>query len=467
MSDPLGSVNYNTVTPPVQNPLPKSLEADNPSVNGILKGVLNLAQPPEKPSTTNNPAEASSTNIPEDRTLAARIANERQAGNNAAINQANMNPAAMEVNLRDGVYLEQLRTAASAETETPAKIAALSMYTPVPESWKALEKDLSPKLEEANKHHNAFAHAVRENPAIKVASLAFLPTAPFALWVMTGGETKEDKAVTQISQKQNEFVVSGINDGSIKNFTEKAAASVDFLSGVKLGSLKAEAESGSGSAFLSRFIGAMLEKTMKDASTEEPLLERTIKANDLSSLKERLNGLKAFLESSPKDIRKALETNSTEKAAPVDVIKTLVASASNAPFIEERFIKTKVDPMLEKIGISPEQARSHNEKLSGIGNFFKQFLGTQAKQVDTVMNDAKRKTEAVSRQAAAEVANKLASGLQENQTKIADANKGLLGIVNELVSGASQSTDKGLSSLVGQLNTINQSIQKSSKADQN
>jgi hypothetical protein len=353
-------------------------------------------------------------------------------------------------------HLEGLRTAASALTNAPQKMGTFMAVASMPVSWTSPEAALKPQYDSAVAARNTFVEAVRESLVAKFAALAFIPTTLPALWALLGGQTKYDKALAVVSLAQNEFVINGIKDNSISDFSMRVNKGIDFLNGIKLESIKAESNPSL------KFVGLLLEQVMN--LEEKPhVLEETVTENHIIRARELLNELQAFLTKKPEEIISGVKENGGPSA-----LKAMVQAVSGVPpLLEAKYhAGPKVDSLIKTIGIDEKQAEGHLKTLDGVGSFFKKILGLQVKKAETVLEEARKSSEIISKQAAQQIMTGLAKTVNDPDTRqgIHDVNRDLANLATQFVQTVSNRANEGLTS---NLASVNEAIARASKADLN
>ena len=391
-----------------------------------------------------------------DPSLAQRLAVEGEAGNNASslqdLNQVLGQPSTQAV--INQLHLEGLRTAASGETNASEKMGAFMATVSMP--WKSSEAELRPQYDSAMNSRNPFVEAVRENPIAKIAALAFIPTTLPALWALMGGQTSADKALSVVSLAQNEFVIKGIQDGSIRDFSTRVNSGMDFLNGMKLESIKAESNPSL------KFVGLLLEQVMRSEEKSNAPQE-TVTDNHIIGARELLNELNAFLTKKPEDIISGVKENGGSF-----VLKAMVQAVTGVPALLEAKYHAgpQVDSLIKTIGIDEKQAKEHLETLNGVGGFVKKILGLQVKKAETVLEEARKSSEIISKQAAQQIMTGLTQTVNDPETRqgIHDANSNLAKLGTQLFRAVSSKADQGLTS---NLASANEAIARASKASSN
>jgi hypothetical protein len=391
-----------------------------------------------------------------DPSLAPRLAMESKAGHkvpspqdlNQVLGQSSTQAVINEL------HLKGLTTAASGETNAPEKMGAFMAVASMP--WTSSEAVLKPQYDRAVAARNPFVEAVRENPIAKIAALTFIPTTPFALWTLMGGQTSADQALSVVSLAQNEFVIKGIQDGSIRDFSTRVNSGMDFLKGMKLESIKAESNPSL------KFVGLLLDQVMR--SEEKPNApQETVTDNHIIGAREFLNELNAFLTKKPEDIALAVKENGGSFA-----LKAMVQAVSGVPpLLEAKYhAGPKVDSLMKTIGITEEEAGKHLTTLDKVGGFFKNILGLQVKEAETVLEEARKSSEKISKQAAQQLMTGLAKTVNDPKTRqgINEANSNLANLATQLVQTVS---DKANQQLISNLADVNKAINLANNAHLN
>jgi hypothetical protein len=389
-----------------------------------------------------------------DRTLAQRLAMEREASNKEMPSSPqDLNQVLGEFQAINELHLG-LKTAASADTNASQKMGAFMATASMP--WASSESVLKPQYHSAVTARNPFVEAVRGNTVAKIAALAFIPTTPFALWTLMGGQTSADKALSVVSLAQNEFVIKGIQDGSIRDFSTRVNSGMDFLNGMKLESIKAESNPSL------KFVGLLLEQVMRSEEKSNAPQE-TVTDNHIIGARELLNELNAFLTKKPEDIISGVQENGGPFA-----LKAMVQAVTGVPALLEAKYHAgpQVDSLIKTIGIDEQQAKEHLETLNGVGGFFKNILGLQVKNAETVLEKAGKSSERISKQAAQQIMTGLAQTVNDPETRrgIHDANSNLTNLGTQLLRAVSSKANQGLTS---NLASVNEAIVRASKANLN
>jgi hypothetical protein len=310
--------------------------------------------------------------------------------------------------------------------------------------WASSESVLKPQYHSAVTARNPFVEAVRGNTVAKIAALAFIPTTPFALWTLMGGQTSADKALAVVSLAQNEFVIEGIKDGSINDFSTRVNSGMDFLNGMKLESIKAESDPSL------RFAGLLLEKVMK--SEENPnILQEKVTEYHIIGARELLNELKAFLTKNPENIISGVKQDGGPFA-----LKAMVQAVTGVPALLEAKYHAgpQVDSLMKTIGIDGKQAEKHLETLNGVGGFFGKLLGLQVEKAGAVLEKARESSETISKQAAQQIMTELAQTVSDPQTHegINSANSRLAHLATQLVRTVSGKANEQFNSNLASVN---------------
>jgi|688.fasta_scaffold00007_195 uncharacterized protein YukE len=377
-----------------------------------------------------------------DRSQGQMLAMEREASNKE------MPPSPQDLNqvLGESQAINELhlglRTAASADTNASQKMGAFMATASMP--WASSESVLKPQYHSAVTARNPFVEAVRGNPVAKIAALAFIPTTPFALWTLMGGQTSADKALAVVSLAQNEFVIEGIKDGSINDFSTRVNSGMDFLNGMKLESIKAESDPSL------RFAGLLLEKVMK--SEENPnILQEKVTEHHIIGARELLNELKAFLTKNPENIISGVKQDGGPFA-----LKAMVQAVTGVPALLEAKYHAgpQVDSLMKTIGIDGKQAEKHLETLNGVGGFFGKLLGLQVEKAGAVLEKARESSETISKQAAQQIMTELAQTVSDPQTRegINSANSRLANLATQLVRTFSGKANEQFNSNLASVN---------------
>jgi hypothetical protein len=437
MSDPINSVNSNNSPVNLDFSLNTSRSTGVPPADALFEGIQQAAanQALKKPG-------ADLRNL-HDPSLVQRLA-EGEAGNNASFLQDLNQVRGQTFNqaVINQLHLEGLRTAASGETNASEKMGAFMATVSMP--WKSSEAELRPQYDSAMNSRNPFVEAVRENPIAKIAALAFIPTTLPALWALMGGQTSADKALSVVSLAQNEFVIKGIQDGSIRDFSTRVNTGMDFLKGIKLESIKAESNPSL------KFVGLLLEQVMK--SEEKPnALQETVTDYHIIGARELLNELNAFLTKKTEDILSGVKENGGSFA-----LKAMVQAVTGVPAVLEAKYHAgpQVDSLIRTIGIDEKQAKEHLETLNGVGGFVKKILGLQVKKAETVLEEARKSSEIISKQAAQQIMTGLTETVNDPKTRqgINEANSNLAKLGTQLLRAVSSKADQGLTSNLADVN---------------
>lgn len=429
MSDPMSSVNSSN--PPVDFPPNTPKSTGDRVADGLIQGIEHL-------KTINKGA----ADLP-DRSEGQRLA-EGEAGNKVPSPQ-DLNPMLGQPSTQDVIsqlHLEGLRTAASGETNAPEKMGAFMAAASMP--WKSSEDELKSQYDSAVTARNPFVEAVRGNLVAKIAALAFIPTTVPALWALMGGQTSADKALSVVSLAQNKFVIKGIQDGSIRDFSMRVNSGMDFLNGMKLESIKAESNPSL------KFVGLLLEQVMK--SEEKPnALQETVTDYHIIGARELLNELNAFLTKKTEDILSGVKENGGPFA-----LKAMVQAVTGVPAVLEAKYHAgpQVDSLIRTIGIDEKQAKEHLKTLNGVGGFFKKILGLQVENAETVLKKARESSEIISRQAAQQIMTGLAETVNDPKTRqgINEANSNLTNLGTQLLRAVSSKANQGLTSNLADVN---------------
>jgi uncharacterized protein YjgD (DUF1641 family) len=393
-----------------------------------------------------------------DRSLAQRLAMEREASNKEM-----MPPSPQDLNqvLGESQAINELHlglsTAASADTNASQKMGAFMATASMP--WASSESVLKPQYHSAVTARNPFVEAVRGNPVAKIAALAFIPTTPFALWTLMGGQTSADKALAVVSLAQNEFVIEGIQDGSINDFSTRVNSGMDFLNGMKLESIKAESDPSL------RFAGLLLEKVMK--SEENPnILQEKVTEHHIIGARELLNELKAFLTKNPENIISGVKQDGGPFA-----LKAMVQAVTGVPALLEAKYHAgpQVDSLMKTIGIDGKQAEKHLETLNGVGGFFGKLLGLQVEKAGAVLEKARESSETISKQAARQIMTGLAETVNDPKTRqgIYDANHNLANLGTQLLQAISGKADEQFKSNLASVNKAMAAVARAKNAHLN
>jgi hypothetical protein len=444
MSDPISSnissltVNHDSSPSPIKS-------TGNRIADGLIKGIEHL-------KTTNEEAGLGAMHDPSEVQSLASENNLTKALNQAAKQRA-VGQSLTQAVINES-YLEGLKTTASAATNPSDKMGTFMAVASMP--WKSSEAELKPQYDSAVTARNPFVEAVRENPIAKIAALAFIPTTPFALWTLMGGQTSADKALSVVSLAQNEFVINGIKDKSINDFSTRVNGGMDFLNGMKLESIKAESDPSL------KFAGLLLEKVMK--SEESPnILQEKVTEHHIIGARELLNELKAFLTKNPEDIISDVKENGGPFA-----LKAMVQAVSGVPaLLEPKYhAGPQVDSLIKTIGITEAEAGKHRQTLGGVGSFLKNILGLQVKNAEAVVEKARESSETISRQAAQQIMTGFAQTVSDPQTRegINNANNSLADLATKLVQTVSNTANRGLTS---NLASVNDAIARAENAHLN
>jgi hypothetical protein len=255
---------------------------------------------------------------------------------------------------------------------------------------------------------------------------------------------------------QNEFVIEGIKDGSINDFSTRVNSGIDFLNGMKLESIKAESNPSL------KFVGLLLEQVMRSEEKSNAPQE-TVTDNHIIGARELLNELNAFLTKKPEDIISGVQENGGPFA-----LKAMVQAVTGVPALLEAKYHAgpQVDSLIKTIGIDEQQAKEHLETLKGVGGFFKNILGLQVKNAETVLEKAGKSSERISKQAAQQIMTGLAQTVNDPETRrgIHDANSNLTNLGTQLLRAVSSKANQGLTS---NLASVNEAIVRASKASLN
>ncbi|MFZ4084129.1 MAG: hypothetical protein ACOYK1_01125 [Vampirovibrionia bacterium] len=453
MTDHLGSVNFNNSS------------LDFPSNTSKSTGVLladALMQGIQQSSENKAIEKEANLHDLHDPSLAPRLAMESQAGNKVPspqdLNQM-LGPSTQQAVINE-LHLKGLTTAASGETNAPEKMGAFMAAASMP--WASSEAVLKPQYDSAVIARNPFVEAVRENPIAKIAALTFIPTTPFALWTLMGGQTKSDEALSLLSLAQNEFVVKGITDGSILEFSTKVKNGIRFLNGIEIPSINAESDPSL------KFAALLLEKAGRTVHIPEdgvtkPYICNKVEERHIAAATKLLDELNEFLTKDSKDIASDVGENGGPFA-----LKAMVQAVSGVPpLLEAKYhAGPKVDSLIKTIGIDEKQAEGHLKTLDGVGSFFKKILGLQVKKAETVLEEARKSSEIISKQAAQQIMTGLAKTVNDPDTRqgIHDVNRDLANLATQFVQTVSNRANEGLTS---NLASVNEAIARASKAGSN
>ena len=455
MSDPIISVDSNN--PPVNNsslnqPKSTGVSVADALLAGMERGSINKA-------FINGEAALHALHDP---SLAQRLAVEGEAGNNESSLQ-DLNQVLGQLSTQaviNQLHLEGLRTAASGETNASEKMGAFMATVSMP--WKSSEAELRPQYDSAMNSRNPFVEAVRENPVAKIAALAFIPTTPFALWTLMGGQTSADKALSVLSLAQNEFVINGIQDGSILDFSTKVKNGIRFLNGIEIPSINAESDPSL------KFAALLLEKAgrtlhIPEDGVTKPYICNKVEERHIAAATKLLDELNAFLTKKTEDILSGVKENGGPFA-----LKAMVQAVTGVPALLEAKYHAgpQVDSLIKTIGIDEKQAKEHLETLNGVGGFFKNILGLQVKKAETVLEKAGKSSERISKQAAQQIMRGLAETVNDPETRqgIHDANSNLTNLGTQLLRAVSNKADQGLTS---NLASVNEAINLANNAHLN
>jgi hypothetical protein len=455
MTDHIGSVNSNN--PPVNNSSLNQPESTGALFADALVQGLKSNLENEAPMDSEG-----NLNVLYDRTVAQSLAMESQAGNkvpspqdsNQMLGQSSTQAVINEL------YLEGLRTAASGETNASEKMGAFMATVSMP--WKSSEAELRPQYDSAMNSRNPFVEAVRENPVAKIAALAFIPTTPFALWTLMGGQTSADKALSVVSLAQNKFVINGIQDGSILDFSTKVKNGIRFLNGIEIPSINAESDPSL------KFAALLLEKAgrtlhIPEDGVTKPYICNKVEERHIAAATKLLNELNAFLTKKPENIASDVRGNGGPPA-----LKAMVQAVTGVPALLEAKYHAgpKVDSLIKTIGITEAEANKHLTTLDKVGGFVKNILGLQVKKAETVLEEARKSSEIISKHAAHQIMTGLAQTVNDPQTRqgIRDANSSLAHLGTQLLETVS---DKANEQVNRNLASVNEAIARASKADLN
>jgi hypothetical protein len=467
MSDPMSSVNSNN--PPVNN---SSL--NQPKSTGVLdvdafanslqnQQILeNQVKNLENQALTDIDKQAILHDL-HDPSLAPRLAMESKAGHkvpspqdlNQVLGQSSTQAVINEL------HLKGLTTAASGETNAPEKMGAFMAVASMP--WTSSEAVLKPQYDRAVAARNPFVEAVRENPIAKIAALTFIPTTPFALWTLMGGQTSADQALSVVSLAQNEFVIKGIQDGSIRDFSTRVNSGMDFLNGIEFKSIKEESDPSL------KFAALLLEKAMdlegrtlhvpEEGVTYPYVFKVKVEERHIAAAKKLLDELNEFLTKKPEDIISGVKENGGPHA-----LKAMVQAVTGVPALLEAKYHAgpKVDSLMKTIGIDEKQAKAHLETLDGVGGFLRKLFGIQVKKAETVLEKARESSETISRQAAQQLMTEFAQTVNDPETRqgIDDVNSNLANLATKLVQTVSGKANQELAS---NLASVNAAIARASK----
>ena len=146
----------------------------------------------------------------------------------------------------------------------------------------------------------------------------------------------------------------------------------------------------------------------------------------------------------------------------------MVQAATGVPaLLEAKYhADPKVDSLMKNIGIDEKQAKEHLGILERVGGFFKNILGLQVEKVETVLEEARKSSEIISKHAAQQIMTGLAETVNDPETRqrIHDANSNLTNLVTQFVQTVSNRANKELTS---NLASVNEAIARASKADLN
>lgn len=438
MSDPISSVSSNNspVDFPPNTPKSTGDRVAGALLRGIQQGAKNqaLMQSGANLDAMHDPSYESKVG-----NVSAQDLNQAVGHSTQAINE---------------LHLKGLTTTASGETNPSDKMGAFMAAASMP--WQSSEAELKPQYDGAVNAGNPFVEAVRGNPIAKIAALTFIPTTLPALWALMGGQTSADKALSVVSLAQNEFVIRGIKDNSINDFSTRVNRGMDFLNGMKLESIKAESNPSL------KFVGLLLEQVMK--SEEKPnALQETVTDYHIIGARELLNELNAFLTKKTEDILSGVKENGGPFA-----LKAMVQAVTGVPALLEAKYHAgpQVDSLMKTIGIDEEQAARHLTTLDKVGGFFKSILGLQVKKAETVLEKARESSEIISKQAAQQIMAGLAQTVSDPQTRqgIHDANSDLTNLGTQLLRAVSSKADQGL---ISNLESVNKAMARANNAEFN
>jgi hypothetical protein len=439
MTDHLGSVNSNN------SPVPPNTSKSTgvPFADALMQGIQQSSE---------NKAIEKEANLHDlhDPSLAPRLAMESQAGNKVPspqdLNQM-LGPSTQQAVINE-LHLKGLTTAASGETNAPEKMGAFMAAASMP--WASSEAVLKPQYDSAVIARNPFVEAVRENPIAKIAALTFIPTTPFALWTLMGGQTKSDEALSLLSLAQNEFVIKGITDGSILEFSTKVKNGIRFLNGIEIPSINAESDPSL------KFAALLLEKAGRTVHIPEdgvtkPYICNKVEERHIAAATKLLDELNEFLTKDSKDIASDVGENGGPFA-----LKAMVQAVTGVPAVLEAKYHAgpQVDSLIRTIGIDEKQAKEHLKTLNGVGGFFKKILGLQVENAETVLKKARESSEIISRQAAQQIMTGLAETVNDPKTRqgINEANSNLTNLGTQLLRAVSSKANQGLTSNLADVN---------------
>jgi hypothetical protein len=428
----LDSMNSNNLNSTVSNGSSPSLvlSTHNDYADTLIKNI-------QKQENLENQALVNSedNNDANHRTLAQKLVREEKAGNTMAPSSS-QDLKDRQSSVQDVVnqaYLRGLETNAAAD-DPSAKMGVFLTFAPPP--WESSKAALEPEYIRAM-DLNPFVKAVRGSLVSKIAGLALLPATIPTLWVLLGGRTKSDEARSAVSLAQNKFVINGIQDGSILDFSTKVKNGIRFLNGIELASINAEPN------LSLKFAGLLLEKAMDlegrtlyvpEEGVAKPHIFNKVEERHIAAATKLLDELNEFLTKDPKDIASSVG----EHGGPF-ALKAIVQTVSGVPaLLEAKHAGPKVDPLI-KTFITEKEAEKHLKILDRVGGFFKNILGLQAKQVETAFEKARKSSQEISERTARDILAQFAETVNdpENRQHIKEAKIDLGNLVNELAKTVS------------------------------
>ena len=453
MSDPLSSVNSNNL--PVNNSSlnqPKSTGVDlaDTLMQGIKQSSENkaLIDSSKDLSVVDGSPSAKGLDSLHDRTLASKLAKEKEEGNftpepNSVLNQPIPNQIP-----REAVGL-------SSSSLAPDQISSFASAVQIPQAWTEINQEISPLYKKYLAERNSLADSVMGNKLSTLAALLITP--PLGLAALVKHKTSQE-ALQQISEKQVNFLVKTINGdesnplGNLKQVLINTAQSLDVLNGLSLDTAKHVADSGSPAAPAMK-LAIGLFKAVDKSGPSVTSADRTITGTDIAAMKELLHESIALLGRSVEEIKSKINSGSA-----VTALKVFVEAMSDTPaFIEDKYNKLR-DPLAE-LGVSQQQSDQITGFLSNMSARVKDLFRTGADQAAEIVNrnasDAQAKTTA----GLLALANQMSTSPEVRQV-VNDAGNGL----QQVAPLVSQITQNAAATLQGQLKSIGIAAEQMSRA---
>jgi hypothetical protein len=440
MSDPISSNFNNSSSSPNSSPnQPKS------TGDALIDSSKDLSVVDGSPS-------AKGLDSLSDRTLASRLATEREASRYPQ-HLDDIKSVSKEIP-REAVGL-------SFPSLAPDQISSFANAVQIPQAWTEINQEISPLYKKYLAERNSLADSVMGNKLSTLAALLITP--PLGLAALVKHKTSQE-ALQQISEKQVNFLVKTINGdesnplGNLKQVLINTAQALDVLNGLSLDNAMKVAESGSLAAPALKLVIGLFRAVDKSDPTVTSS-DRTITGTDIVAMKEFLQDSIATLNRPVEEIKSKINSDSGLTA-----LKVFVGAMSDTPaYIEEKYNKLR-DPLAE-LGVSQQQSDQVTGFLKNIADRVSKMFTNGADQAAEIVNKNASDAQAKTTAGLLALANKISTS-SEAQQVVNDAGNGL----QQVAPLVSQITQNAAATLQEQLKSIGiaaEQMSRASKADSN